>query len=392
MSEPQAPRILLTMTFGERLGGCENFLWTFLRHVDRARLEPVVLFHMDGPFADEVRGLGIETHVIEQGRFRRPDRVGVALLRTRDLLTRLRPALILSWYTRAHVHTAPAALAAGMGGRLAWFQHTLPGGTDLDRIATLLPARAIAASSAAGAAEQARMLPRRPVFTVLPGIDDPVAPSPERLGEMREDLGIPAGRSVVGVVGRLLPWKQQHLVVEAVDRLRQEGHDVHGLVVGGDAWRLAPEYERDLRELVAARGLEPFVTLTGHVPDATAHIALMDVLVNSSTNEPFGIVLVEALALGTPVVAFDAPGGPREILDGGRCGVLADPGEPDALARAAARILGDTQFSNEIVARGKARYESSFTSLRMTRSLEEWLLRLAVRSSRRSRTSSAARR
>jgi glycosyltransferase involved in cell wall biosynthesis len=365
------------MTFGDRLGGCEEFLRTFLAHVNRDRVEPFVVFHAAGSLERGIAAMGVPTAVVETGRLRAPLEGWRALRELRRLLVAQDPHLIVSWYTRAHLYTAPAALLAGMGRRLVWFQHTLPGGTDLDRVATMLPARAIGAPSTAGAAAQRQIRPRRPTFVVLPGIEDPDPSAPEALSELRARLAIPEDRTIIGVVGRLLPWKQQHLVVRCVEELRRRGHNAHALVVGGDAYDVAPGYERELRAMVGARGMGEHATFTGHVDDAIPYIELMDVLVNASTHEPFGIVLLEALALRTPAVAFDADGGPPEILEGGRCGLLARAGDLQHLTRQVERMLEDHGLRAELAERGRERFERMFSAQTMTDALEARLITLA---------------
>ena len=370
-------RVMFVMTFGERLGGCEGFLWTFLRHVDRSRIEPHVVFNNPGAFVDEVAGLGIPVEVIETGEFVQPHRGAAAVWRLRDAFRRERPDLILSWFTKAQLYAAPAAVLAGMRDRLAWFQHTLPGGTRMDRLATALPARAVGASSEAGAREQAAIWPRRPTFVALPGIDEPRAAPPDELEALRASLGLPAGRAVVGIVGRMQPWKQQHLVVEAVAALRAAGRDVHGLVVGGVAYDRDPDYYPSVRRRVAELGVEDAITFTDQVPDAHPYVQLMDVLVNASVNEPFGIVVLEAMALGVPAVAFDAAGGPPEIIEHGTTGLLARPGGADDLTVQIARILDDEGLRAELVEGGRRRFQERFTAMRMATALEAELLRVA---------------
>jgi glycosyltransferase involved in cell wall biosynthesis len=122
--------------------------------------------------------------------------------------------------------------------------------------------------------------------------------------ELRNRLGIPAGRVVIGIVGRLQPWKGQHRFLRAVAALRARGHNIHGLVVGGNAYGLSPGYQEWLHKFAHDLRIENDVTFTGHVSDAGPYLQLMDVSVNASIGEPFGIVLLEAMALSVPVVAF----------------------------------------------------------------------------------------
>jgi glycosyltransferase involved in cell wall biosynthesis len=192
----------------------------------------------------------------------------------------------------------------------------------------------------------------------------------------RQTLGIRPEARVVGVVGRLQPWKNQHLVIRAVARLRLSGIDAHLLVVGGDAYGLSPKYPARLRTMVSALGLDDSVTFTGQVPDAHPYYAVMDVAVNASAGEPFGIVILEAMQAGVPVVAVDAAG-PREILEGEAGGLLIRSPTEEEIADAIARLLVDDQLRLHITERGRERVRTTFSAYRMAREMEQ-LLRSAA--------------
>ena len=131
--------------------------------------------------------------------------------------------------------------------------------------------------------------------------------------EQPSAIDLPAGVPVVGIVGRLERWKGQDRLLRAQALMRERGTDFHCLIVGGDAWEIAPEYAASLPRLVGELGLESHVTMTGQVPDAGPYIERMDVLVNASDPEPFGIVLLEGMARGVAVLAVDS-GGPSEFI------------------------------------------------------------------------------
>src|SRR5262249_53423246 len=139
---------------------------------------------------------------------------------------------------------------------------------------------------------------------------------------LREKLEVPAGRQVLGIVGRLQPRKRQDRFLAAVAELVGRGHDVHALLVGGDAFGLSPEYAEGRRRRIPRLGLEERVTMTGQVADPAPYLSLMDIAVSASEREPFGIVLLEAMAAGVPIVAV-AHGGPLEIVEPGVTGELA---------------------------------------------------------------------
>ena len=142
--------------------------------------------------------------------------------------------------------------------------------------------------------------------------------------------GAPGG-PVVGFVGRIEPRKGPLDLVRAAPQIRAEAPDARIVLVGGDPYDSAPEYARRVR---ASGDVE-------HVPwvaDGAAVMRHLDVLVAPSRQEPFGTVLAEAMAAGTPVVATRV-GGLAEVVADGVTGRLVAPGRPDELAQAVLEVL-----------------------------------------------------
>jgi len=155
---------------------------------------------------------------------------------------------------------------------------------------------------------------------------------------------------------------------------------MHTVIVGGDAYGLSSEYADSLPGLVNRLGLTDAVTMTGQVPDAGPYIEQMDILVNASDPEPFGIVLLEGMARGVAVVAVDS-GGPGEFIDHGQTGVLARSGEPEALADALELLLVAPSLRQTIGQAGQERFMQDFTDVAMCRRLFHQLESLAERHS-----------
>jgi glycosyltransferase involved in cell wall biosynthesis len=385
------PKLTFVTPFGDRLGGSENFLLTFLRHCDRERIDPLVVTLGRGSFGRDLEGIGVRSIALDAGSLRDARRTFATIARLRGVLRDEQPDLVVGWVAQSHLFAAPAAVLAGLSDRLVLWQHglpavgsrvfsrddSLPSGPRLDRLVTLLPSKAVGTVSHPAAEAQRRLWPHRRTFAVLPGIDEPDRAPPEAIAELRSALAIPPERSVVGTVGRLQPLKGQHRVIEAVAALRARGHDVHGLVVGGDAHGLAPEYGPYLRRLAGERGLQRAVAFTGQVADAAPYFQLMDVSVNATAPEPFGLALLESMALGVPVVAVDS-GGPSEIVEQGRSGLLAPSNRPDHLAAAIARLLDDPALRRRIAERAADRFRSHFTAERMVEEMQQRLLELAA--------------
>jgi glycosyltransferase involved in cell wall biosynthesis len=340
-------RILVTVPWGRRLGGAEALLHTLVQGAGDAGHEMEFAFLEAGSWPDELARGGFRVDVIEAGRLRDLRRAAAVVRELRRIIAAREPDLILNWASKTQVYGSLAAVPAGMADRVVWWQHAVPTRNRLDVFATLLPAVGVLCSSSAGATAQARLFPARPTFVVHAGA--PPAPADEEPAA----LPLPDGIPVVGLVGRLQPWKGQDRLLAAQALLRERGHEIHVLLVGGDAYGLSPEYANALPALAERLGLSGSVTMTGEVADAGPYIHLMDVLVNASDPEPFGIVLLEGMARKVPVVAVDS-GGPAEVIEHERTGLLAPSGEPVALADALERVLLSPALGERL---GQAGYE-----------------------------------
>jgi glycosyltransferase involved in cell wall biosynthesis len=122
--------------------------------------------------------------------------------------------------------------------------------------------------------------------------------------------------------------------------------------------------------------VEDRITFVGHTTDVGRYLGVMDAFVSTSPSEPFGIALVEAMALGKPVIAVDAPG-PREIVAPERSGLIADPAEPAGLAHAIDRLVADADQRMRLAAGARERYAEAFTPERMCAELTARLEELA---------------
>src|SRR5205807_5219585 len=216
---------------------------------------------------------GLRVEVIPTGRMREAHRALASVVKLARLLRRRQPDLILNWAAKTHLYGSAAAVLARMGDRVTWWQHSIPSPPSwMDRAATALPAIAIGCCSHAAAEAQGRLSPPRSTFVVAPGAPVAVMRDGSRAGRPHE---VP----VVGLVGRLQPWKGQDRLLRAQAILRERGHATRTLIVGGDSYGLSPEYAAALPELIEELGLAGEVTMTGEVPDAGPYIERFDVLV-----------------------------------------------------------------------------------------------------------------
>lgn len=187
------------------------------------------------------------------------------------------------------------------------------------------------------------------VHVVPNGID--LAPPPIR---SRADLGLPEG-PLVGVFSRLAPWKGQHVVVDALRSLPELNCILVGSALFGE-----DAYGEKLMQHVQEAGLSDRVHFLGQRNDVRVLMQAVDVVIHPSVDpEPFGLTLVEAMSVGTPLIATDA-GAASEILEEGRAGYLIPPGDPAALADALNHYLADSGPFRDRARHGLSRVDALY--------------------------------
>jgi glycosyltransferase involved in cell wall biosynthesis len=157
---------------------------------------------------------------------------------------------------------------------------------------------------------------------------------------------------------RLEPEKDVASLLEAMQSV-QAAHPQAVCVVAGDGSQKAA-----LQQRIEEAGLQNAVRLLGFRSDVLGLINAADIFVLPSPAEPFGLVLLEAMALGKPVIATQA-GGPLEIVVPDETGVLVPPRDANALGTALCRLLEDTTAREEMGRKGRARFEATFNARRM---------------------------
>ncbi len=185
------------------------------------------------------------------------------------------------------------------------------------------------------------------VEIVFPGVDtDRFVPGPADAAT-RARLAAHPDRPVVGILGRVDPEKGIDVVARAVARLLPPLDETQ-LVVVGASLMAARDFDTALRAEVGGLlgGRARFVEPTDDVP---AVMRCLDVLVNASRAEPFGLTVLEAQACGVPVVASAAGGIPEFVTDDAN-GLLFASGDDDALARALTRLLSDATLRSRLTA------------------------------------------
>lgn len=174
-----------------------------------------------------------------------------------------------------------------------------------------------------------------------------------------EEFGVTPAQPRYGIFGRIVDWKGIREFLLAARTIADQVPEALGFVVGGPSDGDEAFY-REMLDLAGQLGLRGKVVFTGYRKDIPALMKFMDVVVHASNSpEPFGMVVIEGMAMGKPVVATRA-GGPLDIVEDGKTGFLVPVGESEPLAGAVIRLLLEPGLRDGMGRAGRERVEGMF--------------------------------
>jgi glycosyltransferase involved in cell wall biosynthesis len=341
-------------------GGAERALASLAGLLPGLGFEPHAVVLQEGPLEEWLRRVQCPAVVLPAGRTRHLLRTARVVSRLRGIALREQVQVVVSNQSKGHFYGGLAALAARVPA--VWWQQGIPGPNRIELAARFVPSVAVVCSSDAAVSSQARLTPGRRIEKIHLGV--PVQTVAARIGSgeaIRREVGWQG--PVVGIVGRLQPWKGQDVFLRAAAIVARAAPNVRFAVVGGAILGWEGSYPDDLRRLAGELGITDKVHFAGHQADVVPWFDALDVVVHASFGEPFGLVLLEAMALGKPLVAA-ADGGPLEIVEDGVSGLLVRPGDPERLASAVLRILRERRLAESLSAGSRVRAEQ-FSEQRM---------------------------
>lgn len=341
---------------GNLYGGVEAHLATLARSRALAPgLEPEFAVCFEGRLSDQLRDLGVEVHRLGNVRFSRPWTLMAARRRFREVLGGTGAEAVICHGAWPYAAFGPPARRAGVP--VVYWMHDAASGTHwVERMAGRLRPALVLANSRYTALTMGRLFgPPAPRMEVLHcPVEAPESMDRSRVrAEVRAELGTDAGAVVLVVASRFERWKGHTLLLDAVGRLRDR-EDWLVWVAGGVQRPHEQVYLDELKEQAERLGISERVRWLGHRSDVRRVLAAADLHCQPNTGpEPFGIVFVEALYAGLPVVSTRM-GGAAEIVNE-NCGVLVDPDDPDALAGALRALLEDPSRRALLGSAGPAR-------------------------------------
>jgi glycosyltransferase involved in cell wall biosynthesis len=165
--------------------------------------------------------------------------------------------------------------------------------------------------------------------------------------EARKQLGLPTGAFVAGILGRIDPDKGQEYLLKALPLLLKRNKEIHVLLMGEESRGDTRKYPQYLQNLVQELNIEKFVHFRPFTEQTEIAFAALNVFIMASIGETYGMVTVEAMASGVPVIGTSS-GGTPELLHFGKAGLLVPPKDPEALALAIEKLMSNKLLWEEM--------------------------------------------
>ncbi len=348
-------------------GGMQTHINGLLSELDRSKYEPFVISPKTPKLFSFLEEAGVAYYEIDMADSISPKADFVTARLVAKQLRKFRPQIL-------HIHGNKAAMVGWLAThlwpvrRVITTVHNFPSNLDpsskryaitkqTNRIVFNGAKRLIAVST-----ELKRYLEKdigintRKITVIPNGIDIGKWKAYKDTGRLDagESLGLPDDAILMGAVGRLVPFKGHKVLLKSMQQVVANHPNVYLLIMGDGPLR------EKLGEQAEALGISRNVRFLGFVNEPGRYMAELDLFVLPSINEPFGIVLLEAMATGLPIVSTRA-GGVLDIVEDGVTGLLAEPGDEKSLAGAIEKVLDDKKLRKSLAQNGQKLVRDNFT-------------------------------
>ena len=383
-----------------KMGGGEISLFNLVTNLDAKRFEPVVVLASDGVLRERLSAVGIETHVLplsgEVTGVRKDTLTAVHAVSPSQVLEIARYVWQLRGFARRrgvdilHTNSLKADVIGALAGRLAglpviWHVRDRIADDYLPPLATrafrllcrVLPDYIVVNS--ASTLQSLQLPAQRYARVIYNGIvhdglplqelleDDEQLPTAQPDASHTAPIAATSPESsrdpnapVIGLVGRISPWKGQDIFLRAAAQVKQHYPRAHFQIIGAPLFG-EEDYETEMRELCAHLDLDENVEWLGFRSDVPELIERLTILAHASkTGEPFGQVVVEAMMAKRPLVATNGGGVPEIVLNE-QTGLLVPMNDAPAMAQALLRLLDAPDWAAELGRAGHKRAVENFT-------------------------------
>jgi glycosyltransferase involved in cell wall biosynthesis len=359
---------ILHMIGGGEIGGAEELVFTLLKQTDPSRYEVHLVCLCPGPFADLVAREGFPTLTIPMR-----NRMDLSKIKAvRNYINEHQIDLVHTHGVRANLIGRPAARRENIP-IVTTFHSMLRYDYDapwkvamaqfLTRAGNHYTNRFIAISHAIKEDLLAMHIPANKIQVIHSGLDVSKFTSQQKPDEIRRQFNLDSDRLTFTMVARFHPVKGHRYFLQAARQLLDAGIKAQFLFIGEGFYR--PEVEAQVKNL----GLDSVVHMPGYYRQVEDVYRVSDVICVPSLMEGLGLVILEGMYFGVPVIASSV-GGILELIEDGKSGILIPPADTEALYKAMYKLAVDQDLAQALAQEGKERVKQ-FTIENMTRQVEE---------------------
>jgi glycosyltransferase involved in cell wall biosynthesis len=395
MSESLTPKKkILFVSNDSGTPGAQMSLYHLLKNLDRDKYEAIVTMHRDGPFMEKIRSLGwpvVKLHRIRLTKSERPPLRGLGERMTWWLWKKTRGEKVIRLIERENIDMVHTMSMVCFEGAYAarktkrphiWHIHEiLPGNRRLFgvfgtrktlKMITRYADKVVCVSDAAKRQFVGWQRQPEKYITIYDGVDtrlfNPKA-IPVKDPVLREEYNIPEDMPIVGYAAKVAKQKGLSDLIDACVLLRQERVNFH-LVVFGEIADVKFFYQ--LGNIIQQAGLEDRIHFLGKYPyeNMPGILKQVDIFVSSAHHDPFSHSLIEAMAVGIPVVGTNS-GGTPEIIGSNKTGLLAKTGIPGNLAQNIKTLIQDSKKRKQFSKAALEKVESQFAVEQFVESVQQ---------------------
>ena len=349
------------------IGGAETDLLSIIRELDRTKFEVFVACPGQGPFVNKVEELGIPVWKMNFPAWRKLKDIGRIPWCVFTLIR-----LIKRWNIELiHVNDywwAPMVWRASQIRKVPFIVHIRQQieSRRIKQYGLARPELLVAVSDDIRRVVIQNGVSADAIQVVHSGIELSQRFDSLNGEAIRERYHLQSHQPVIGTIGNLFPRKGHEYLIEAVEDIRKVVPDIFCFIVGTGE----KKYTEKIKDMVGTKGLESCFAFVGFQADPLQYLAAFSVFVLPSIIEGFPIVLLEAMAMGKPVVASQV-GGVPELVEDGVTGVLVPSGSSESLGKAIITLLRDPETQTRMGKSGKQRVKTLFSLRQSVGKIEE---------------------
>lgn len=361
LNEIHKKGILYIAASGEIMGGGQVSLYNLLKHIDRGRFNPMVICPSSGEFFDQLKEADISCSIIKTGSLRRFNvlRFLSSVIKLSLLIKREKISLIHCDAAASRETFYSGIVAQILRIPFIWHVRVAESAGWIDKLLSAMAKKIIVNSNAVGRRFPWIDKPYSKVIAIYNGVNLAEFSSRVNVNKIRDEFAISERDTLVGVVGQLIPWKGHMYFLESAKEVAERISSAKFMIVGDEIPK-GSGYRKKLEEFTFELGIRDKVIFTGFRKDIPDILSAFDIFVLPSLGEPFGRVIIEAMAMAKPVIATNAGGVPEIIVDG-KTGILVPPEDPRAMTEAIIELLKDRDKAKKLGENGRKRVEEVFT-------------------------------